>query len=526
MTSMGDLLRRAVEAKLVAPALLDVDTREGRATAEVLRRHSPQALRTVAQGSSLSVWIGAALLAMFLVEIDVTDQPGLALPLGLAGLALAAGLVRRAPTLLGVQLAWVGAIGGQILIMAAVAELTGDTMTQTSIALALEIATLLAIPNLALGCAAVAAGTAALFGLIDALNLQDVAFGPLSLAFGTASVLLWIGEAPLAGGPLRRVWQPLAYTLPLALFAPVMALTMQGHEQAIWPYTVGLMALAGVVLWRAGSELPALAGAPRVGLLAVLALLAALAPDAPGLAAGVLLLLLSQLRKNPALQGTALVAIGGFLFFWYYDLQTSLLTKSLAAVGNGAVLLIAAAALRRLTGRARETDPQTSRRRLADLRWLAAALLLALAVPAWQVAAKEQVLRGGQPMLLRLRPVDPRSLIQGDYMELRYAIADQAADAPGVHRSGALVVRLDADGIAEWVRIDDGRALADGERRLRYRLRADQLRLGAESYFFPEGTGERYERAAFGELIAVENGESVLVALRDGERRRLGTPLH
>ena len=129
-------------------------------------------------------------------------------------------------------------------------------------------------------------------------------------------------------------------------------------------------------------------------------------------------------------------------------------------------------------------------------------------------------------MLLRLRPVDPRSLIQGDYMELRYAIADQAADAPDVHRSGALVVRLDADGIAEWVRIDDGRALADGERRLRYRLRADQLRLGAESYFFPEGTGERYERAAFGELIAVENGESVLVALRDGERRRLGTPLH
>lgn len=526
MISIADLLRRAAEARLVAPALLDADTREGRATAEVLRRHSPQALRTVAQGGSLSVWIGTALLATFLVQIDITDQPSLAITLGVAGLALAAGLVRQAPTLLGVQLAWVGAIGGQILIMAAVAELTNDMATQASIALALEVLTLLAIQNLALGCAAVAAGTAALFALIEAWDLQHGAFGPLSLAFGAASVLLWIGEAPLAGGPLRRVWQPLAYTLPLALFAPVMALTMQGHEQALWPYTAGLMALAGLVLWRAGSELPALAGAPRFGLLAVLALLAALAPDAPGLAAGVLVLLLSQLRKNPAMQATALAAIGGFLFFWYYDLQTSLLTKSLAAIGNGAVLLVVAAALRRIAGQARETDPQTTRRRLADLRWLAAALLLALAVPAWQIAAKEQVLHSGQPMLLRLRPVDPRSLIQGDYMELRYAIADQAADAPGLHRSGALVVRLDPEGIAEWVRVDDGRPLADGERRLRYRLRAHELRLGAESYFFPEGTGERYERAAFGELIAVEDGESVLVALRDGERRRLGTPLH
>ncbi|MBL8974390.1 MAG: GDYXXLXY domain-containing protein, partial [Myxococcales bacterium] len=101
-----------------------------------------------------------------------------------------------------------------------------------------------------------------------------------------------------------------------------------------------------------------------------------------------------------------------------------------------------------------------------------------------------------------------------------------AADARGLARSGALVIRLDADGVAALVRVDDGRPLADGERRLRYRLRDGDLRLGAESYFFPEGTGDRYEAAAFGELVAVEDGESVLVALRDASRQRLGTPLH
>lgn len=526
MISVGELLHRAVEARLVAPALLDPDTREGQATDEVIRRHSPRALQTMALGSSLSVWIGAALLATFLVEMDIADQPIVAMLLGVAGLAVAAGLVRQAPTLLGVQLAWVGAIGGQVLILAGAAALSSDAVVLSSLALALEVVTLLAIHNLALGCAAVAAATFALFALIDALNLEGAAFGPLSLAFGTGAAALWVFEAPLAGGALRRVWQPLAYTLPLALFAPVLMLTLRAHEQAIWPYTAGLAALTGLVLVRAGVELPALAGAPRWGLLAVLALLTALAPDAPGLSAGLLLLLLAHLRRNPGLQVTALAAIGGFLFFWYYDLQTSLLTKSLAAVGNGLVLLAAAAALRRLTGQAREADAHTTRRRLADLRWLAAALLLALAVPAWQVAAKERVLQRGAPMLLRLRPVDPRSLIQGDYMQLRYVIADEAADARGLARSGALVIRLDADGVAALVRVDDGRPLADGERRLRYRLRDGDLRLGAESFFFPEGTGDRYEAAAFGELVAVEDGESVLVALRDASRQRLGTPLH
>lgn len=525
--AIGALLQRAIEAGLAPPTLLDAEAPAGVATSALLRRHSQRAQRAVALGGSLSVWFGAALLASFLIEMNILAVPTLAITLGLSGLALAGVLAREAPSVLTVQMAWAGTIGGQILIMAAVGPWVGhDTTLMAAAAIGLELLTLVAIPNVGIGCAAVAAATAALLVLVTSLHGERTAFGPLSLAFGTASALLWLGEAPLAGGPLRRLWQPLAYSLPLLLFAPVVMLTMQVHDQAIWPYTVGLAALAGAVFVRAGAELPALAGSTRYAVLAGLALITALAPDAPGLSAGVLVLLLSQLRRNIGLQVAALAAIGGFLFFWYYDLQTSLLSKSLAAMGNGAVLLLGAAALRRATGQARETDAQTTRRRLADLRWLAVALLLALAVPAWQIAAKEQVLEQGQPMLLRLAPVDPRSLMQGDYMILNYAIAGDAQKAPGLARSGALVVRLDEHGVADLVRVDDGRPLAPGERRLGYRLRDTQLRLGAESYFFPEGTGDRYESAAFGELIAVENGESVLVALRDGERRRLGTPLH
>lgn len=529
---VATLLQRAASAGLASPTLLDTDTRAGKDTAEVLRRHSPRAQRSLALGSSLSVWFGAALLATFLIEMNIVEVPAFAVGLGLAGLGLAAVLAREAPTVLVSQLAWACTIGGQILILAALGTwLEPDSATMAALALALELATLVAIRNLGIGCAAVAAGTGALMLLVHALDGERTAVGPLSLAFGAATAALWLGEAPLAGGLLRRLWQPLAYSLPLMLFAPVTLLTLQASEQSIWPYTLGFAALAGAVFVRAGAELPALAGATRYAVLAGLALISALAPDAPGLSAGLLVLMLSHLRRMPGLQAIALAAIGGYLFLWYHDLQTSLLNKSLAAIGNGVVLLIGAAALRRATGQARETDVHTTKRRLADRLGLAAALLLALAIPAWQVAAKEQVLARGQPMLLRLAPVDPRSLIQGDYMILSYAIAEAARDAPGLSRSGALIVRLDLDGVATLVRIDDGRPLAQGERRLRYRLRDHQrlgagVRLGAESYFFPEGTGQRYESAMFGELIADERGESVLVALRDGERRRLGTPLH
>ncbi len=521
---MRALLTAGARAGLISPGLLDPECAEGAATAEVVTRTSPQGLRLLAQGSSASVWIGAALLAMFLVEIEISETPPLALLIGTGGLAAAGWLVRQPLSLLTVQLAWVGAIGGQVLWMTGAAELTSSHATLASLSLGLQVATLLLIPNLALGCAAVLVGVVSLYSLVDALNVEDVWIGPMTLGLGAATVGLWLGEASLAGGALRRLWQPLAYTLPFALGGS-LALLMASSETLL-PWTIGFVALAAVVIVRAGSEQAALAGAPRYVALAGLALLAALAPEAPGLAAGVMLLVLSHLRRNAGLQALALVTIGGFLFLWYYDMQTTLLTKSLAGIGNGVALLLGAALLRRWTGKARETEAHSARRRSTAPWGLAGALLLAVGLPGVQVALKEQVLRDGQTVLLRLRPVDPRSLMQGDYMVLRYAIADEAVQGREPPRSGAIVVRVGGERVAEFVRVDSGGPLASDEVRLRYRLRGGELRLGAESFFFAEGAAERYASAAFGELRVDESGESVLVGLRDAERVRLGAPLH
>ncbi|MBU8899287.1 GDYXXLXY domain-containing protein [Corallococcus sp. M34] len=144
------------------------------------------------------------------------------------------------------------------------------------------------------------------------------------------------------------------------------------------------------------------------------------------------------------------------------------------------------------------------------------------------VAQKEAVVASGQPVLLRLAPVDPRSLMQGDYMQLNYAIsADQGWDNEGRPRDGNLVLRLDSDGVGQFVRFDSADVpLAPGEFRLRYRIRDNRVRLGAEAFFFQEGHADRYEHAKYGELRVAESGTSVLVGLRDEDRKPLGDAVH
>jgi uncharacterized membrane-anchored protein len=156
---------------------------------------------------------------------------------------------------------------------------------------------------------------------------------------------------------------------------------------------------------------------------------------------------------------------------------------------------------------------------------LIGAILPALLVPNALIAHKEGLLARGQPVLLELAPVDPRSLIEGDYMRLNYRVTQAAGfDPEGWPRDGHLVIRLDENGVGEFVRRHDPAfPLGSGEFLLRYRIRERHVRLGAEAFFFHEGLASRYSGAKYGELRVTSSGESVLVGLRDGDRRPINT---
>ena len=157
------------------------------------------------------------------------------------------------------------------------------------------------------------------------------------------------------------------------------------------------------------------------------------------------------------------------------------------------------------------------------IMWGVAAMVLV--VTNVLIVQKERLLAAPQGILLELAPFDPRSLVQGDYMRLAYAIT-RAVPEQGLPVDGQLVVAVSADNVARYLRVyTPATALAPGELLLRYRVRAGRLHIGSEAFFFQEGTADAYEKARYAELRADSAGESLLVGLRGPDREVLGAPM-
>ena len=87
-------------------------------------------------------------------------------------------------------------------------------------------------------------------------------------------------------------------------------------------------------------------------------------------------------------------------------------------------------------------------------RQFAALLLgvLILCAVNYTIAQREKLLQEGRVVLLELAPVDPRSLMQGDYMALRFQIANVALNRAqnSASEDGYLLTSLDDHGVAQF----------------------------------------------------------------------------
>ena len=138
----------------------------------------------------------------------------------------------------------------------------------------------------------------------------------------------------------------------------------------------------------------------------------------------------------------------------------------------------------------------------------------------WQ---RELLVTEGKVVLLRIGPVDPRSLMQGDYMRLDFEIAGQAFpfESRGKLKDGHIVVALDEHGVGQFRRFADARPLAPDEVALRYRVRGGQPNFATNAFFFEEGQARAYENAEYGEFRVAGDGEMILTGLRDARLRAL-----
>lgn len=161
-----------------------------------------------------------------------------------------------------------------------------------------------------------------------------------------------------------------------------------------------------------------------------------------------------------------------------------------------------------------------------------AGLVLIAGAVGWDVVANEHILAQGRVVRLELAPVDPRSLMQGDFMALDYSVG-RAIRAGQPDDGGYAVLRLDGRSVGRFVRVQPkAEPLASDEVALRFRVGGlpwedgpGPIRFATNAFFFEEGTGERYEQARFGEFRVSANGEPRLTALLDADLHRLGEPL-
>jgi uncharacterized membrane-anchored protein len=153
-------------------------------------------------------------------------------------------------------------------------------------------------------------------------------------------------------------------------------------------------------------------------------------------------------------------------------------------------------------------------------------ILVAVNVAIWQ---KEQLLTHGKTVILALAPVDPRSLMQGDYMRLRFqAEQDMQRYLPYKKDSsvadGYVIVSLNEQQIGELQAVvsELPATLAANQWPLRYRIRAGELRFATNAFFFQEGHADDYAQARYGEFKVNHDGEMLLANLRGQHLEVLG----
>jgi uncharacterized membrane-anchored protein len=293
----------------------------------------------------------------------------------------------------------------------------------------------------------------------------------------------------------------------------------RGVDGAALAMQAASAALAVAAAFVAARAWPGLRQPVLGGVALVLVGLAALMPS---LGAVLLALAVTVTTQRWRLASVAAFAAVWIVGAFYYQLHWPLGTKALVLTGAGAVLgALAWLSRRRVSPEAASTTLGATSRfgRAGSLIALTALGTLAAAVTGiWQ---KEDLIAHGQPVFVELIPVDPRSLMQGDFMRINFRVPDRAneqlTDLVTVRRPH-VVAQMDERGVATLLRVaNPGEALAPRELRIELTPKNGTWILVTDAWFFKEGEAERWGQAKYGEFRVADDGRALLVGMADAE---------
>ncbi len=303
----------------------------------------------------------------------------------------------------------------------------------------------------------------------------------------------WSGSTFLIGGGSGELFRELARQSPWARPA------MQSAS--------AVFAVAGGA-WLA-HRWPGLRRAWCAGMALVLV---ALAWFMPALGAVLLVLAVCAASQRWRVATVAALAAAWIVGAFYYQLAWPLANKALVLVAAAALLGALTWFAPRTPAGHKPAEPAGTPR--ATLAGIALSLVAVLAVANAGIWQKERLIATGRPVFVELAPVDPRSMMQGDYMQLNFRLPDTDRLEVLTSRRPQVVARLDANGVATPLRLHDGGALAPDELRIDLTPKNGRWVLVSDAWFFSEGEAERWARARYGEFRVDASGGALLVGLR------------
>lgn len=157
--------------------------------------------------------------------------------------------------------------------------------------------------------------------------------------------------------------------------------------------------------------------------------------------------------------------------------------------------------------------------------------LLVLGILNYFIYHKEKILQSGDEIFLALVPVDPRSVLQGDYMQLGYAVENTAKNNVNnnLKERGYIVIGLNNKKIGQFKRFQDESPVKDNEKLIRYTFEKNRfsrpIQIQPNSFFFQEGQGAYFAKAKYAIFHYNGTKDYVLVGLADESGKKIEPPI-
>ena len=254
------------------------------------------------------------------------------------------------------------------------------------------------------------------------------------------------------------------------------------------------------------------------------------------------LLLLIYWTDSRAFFGLLVLAFIVYLGGFYYQLSIPLLYKGVLLVSFAVIFAIVTLFLH-----ARYKSPSQSAVEnypvfKAPIGLVGVFLIALLGAVNYKVQQFEDVLATGKPVVLKIAPADPRSLMQGDYMVLNYAIlselqqsqflseSNESNETTGIDelspsgKKAYILVHLDKNHVATLceaqseIPTDFKHCTPNVYLPIRYKGWFPEL--PSQDYFFAEGKGEYYAQAEYAEY-RFKDGILLLARLLDKDLKGL-----